>query len=163
MLRSHCILSTSFSLLFFLQHLAEDPENIEVTAYIYVEHPIPSALARTASSFRAHKPTDEEKYLARGLITFTGSTPYFSFLLSLSAQLPCTVKDIVQDKITWKFQTPQKSPYLSLGGEVGFASMIKQNKSRKPGTRIIMLAMPPPIKPAVEKLVCNVCFTMVYI
>lgn len=134
-----------------VKHLDEDPESIEVTAYIYVERPIPSAPARTASSSRVHKPTDEEKYLARGLITFTASTPYFSFLLSLSAQLPCTVKSLVQEKITWKFQVPQKSPYLALGGEVGFASMIKQNSTRKPGTRIIMLAMPPPTKPAVEK------------
>jgi hypothetical protein len=85
-------------------------------------------------------------------MTFNSNTLYSTFLGELARDLPCSVFDIVEDKMTWRFQTPQKSPVLSLGRKVGYDSMISQNKDRKSG-RIISLMMPPPQKPAVEKQV----------
>lgn len=80
---------------------------------------------------------------------FSTTISYQGFLFKLSKQLPCAVDDIVQEKITWKPQTPVSSRYLALGGEIGFASMVKQNSGKK--SRVILLAMPPPVKPRVEK------------
>ncbi|KAF8151377.1 hypothetical protein B0H34DRAFT_861891 [Crassisporium funariophilum] len=65
----------------------------------------------------------KEKYIARGLVMFKSSTLYTNFLLSVAEQLPCVIEDIIQEKITWRFQTPMKSTYLPLSGEIGFASM----------------------------------------
>ena len=127
--------------------------DVEMTAYLYVEKPIPSAPAQSASNSRQHKPTEEERYVSRGIVMFTASTSYTTFVSNVSEQLPCAVEDIVQDKIMWKFQTPMNSTYLSPSGEIGFASMVNQLRGKKHGTRVIKLAMPPPKKPAVEKQV----------
>jgi hypothetical protein len=129
----------------------------EMTTYIYVERLVSNAPIRAASGSRAHKPTEEEKYVARGIVMFKASTPYATFILCISEQLPCATEDIIQEKITWRFQTPMKSAYLSLSGEVGFASMVNQLLGRKAGTRVIMLTMPPPKKPAIEKPV-RLCY-----
>jgi hypothetical protein len=125
-------------------------ETVEITAYIFIERPTPSVLPKRGSGSR--KTSDEDKYKPHGLLTFNSDTPYFSFLFELSRHLPCSVSDIVEDKMTWRFQTPQKSPVLSLARKVGYDSMVSQNKDRKSG-RIISLMMPPPQKPAVEKQV----------
>ena len=128
-----------------------EPEDVNITAYIYIERPVPTAPTQFSSSSRLHKPTEEEKYVSHGLVMFTASTTYAAFILQVSEQLPCDVEDIVQEKIMWKLQTPMNSTYLSLSGEISFASMVKQLHGRKDGTRVIKLAMPPPKKPAVEK------------
>ena len=130
----------------------EEPEEEDITAYIFVERPIPTAPTRSGTSMRAHKPTDEEKFMACGLIMFSPKISYRGFLFKLSLRLPCAVDDIVEEKITWKFKTPLGSRYLALGGEIGFESMVKQTANKK--SRIILLAMPPPTKPKVEKRVC---------
>ena len=129
------------------QDVSEEPEEEKITAYIFVEQPIPTALARSGTNVRAHKLT--EKFMACGLIMFTPKTSYHRFLVKLSHQLPCAIDDIVQEKITWKFQTPLSSRYLALGGEISFESMVKQTANKR--SRIILLAMPPPTKHKVKK------------
>ncbi|PPQ76455.1 hypothetical protein CVT24_013349 [Panaeolus cyanescens] len=129
----------------------DDDKDVEVTAYIYVERPISQPPPRHAASSSTRKPTDEEKYIARGLITFTLHDDYVRFLSLLALQLPCSVRYIQAEKIMWRFQTPANSKYLPLSGEMGYASLIKQLRPRKPQQRILLLAMPPPTKPAVEE------------
>ncbi|PPQ80784.1 hypothetical protein CVT24_011488 [Panaeolus cyanescens] len=132
------------------QDKEEDPE-IEIIAYIYVERAISKVPARSASGSRPHKPTDDEKYAAYGVITFSSTDTYDDLLSQLATHLPCPRPYLLKDKIMWKFRTPANSVYLSLGGKLGFESLIKQLRARKPDNRIIFLSMPPPVKPMVEE------------
>ena len=82
---------------------------------------------------------------------FKASASYETFFDGVANQLLCAVEDIIQEKVTWKFQSPAQSTHLSLGGKVGFRSMVGHIREQKPGTRIIILTMPPLRKPLTEK------------
>lgn len=135
----------------------DEEADVNITAYIYVERPPPKPQPRSSSSACLHKLSDEEKYAMCGVITFSPDDDYVSLLSKLSIQLPCPVGYIIEEKIMWKFHTPANSTYLTLGGEVGFKSLIKQLTSRKAEQRIILLAMPPPAKPLAEMPVFSHC------
>ena len=77
---------------------------------------------------------------------FKASASYETFFDGVANQLLCAVEDIIQEKVTWKFQSPAQSTHLSLGGKVGFRSMVGQIREQNQGTRIIILTMPPPRK-----------------
>ena len=57
---------------------------------------------------------------------FKASVSYKTFLDGVANQLLCAVEDIIQEKVTWKFQSPAQSTHLSLRGKVGFCSMVGQ-------------------------------------
>ena len=135
------------------QNINLDSDDVEITAYIYVEWSVAQPSAWTGS-FRAVKPKNENNYAPWGLTMFKASVSYKTFLDGVANQLPCAVENIIQKKVTWKFQSPAQSTHLSLRGKVGFCSMVGQIREWKPGTRIVILAMPLPRKPLTEKLMC---------
>lgn len=133
-----------------------DPENsdededekvsIPLTCYIYIERP-------AAPRVTKGKISDAEKYVQKGPFVLQSTDSYSTFLLSISGAAPCPVLNIVDDKITWRCQTPGNSPYMPLGGRTGYTAMIDAIKAKRTGQHVVISMMPPPKKPA-EKPVC---------
>ena len=125
---------------------AEDPEVYTLTAYILVERNIP----QPQRGSRAQKIPEAEKYMQRGPIDFKSTDRYASFLVKISQALPCPVLNIVEEKLTWKPQTPKNATTLLLGGETGFSAMIRSFRNAKKAC-MVMIMMPPPTRPINEK------------
>lgn len=115
---------------------------MDLTFYVYIEKPtVPT---------RKSKIPDTEKYIQKGPFKFKSTETYGAFLVRISKVLPCPVLNIVEKKTTWRFQTPQNSPSMPLGGPTGFSAMIESVAAKRTGTRVAIIMMPPPIKPAEE-------------
>lgn len=127
----------------------EDPEVYTLTAYILVEKNIP----QPQRGSRPQKIPEAEKYMQRGPIDFKSTDRYSSFLVKISQALPCPVLNIVEEKLTWKPQTPKNATALLLGGETGFSAMVRSFRNAKKAC-MVMVMMPPPTRPTNEKPVC---------
>ncbi|KDR71134.1 hypothetical protein GALMADRAFT_102840 [Galerina marginata CBS 339.88] len=118
----------------------EEPIAIDLTMYVYVEKPpIPG---------KRGKLLDSDKYVQKGPFKLKSTESYSSFLVKISAALPCPVLNIVQEKMSWKCQIPQNSPSLPLGKELGYSAMLDTIKAKRVGSRVAIVMMPPPVKPA---------------
>jgi hypothetical protein len=124
----------------------EDPEVYTLTAYILVERNIP----QPQRGSRPPKIPEAEKYMQRGPIDFKSTDRYASFLVKISRALPCPVLNIVEEKLTWKPQTPKNATALLLGGETGFSAMVRSFRNAKKAC-MVMIMMPPPTRPINEK------------
>jgi hypothetical protein len=100
----------------------EEPVIIYLTMYVYVEKPpIPG---------KKGKLSDSNKYVQKGPFKLKSMENYSTFLVKISAALPCPVFNIVQEKMTWKCQTPQNSPLLPLRKELGYSAMLEMIKAK---------------------------------
>ncbi|CAA7262386.1 unnamed protein product [Cyclocybe aegerita] len=124
------------------EDVVEAQEMYEITAYILVEKTLPPPQRGS----RAAKVAEADKYLQRGPFKFKSTDSYSTFLVAISNALPCPVLNILQDKITWKPQSPKNATALLLGGATGYPALIETFRNKKPA--IVMLTMPPPSKPA---------------
>ena len=120
------------------------PEII-ITAYILIKKPLTPVPARS----RSLKISEEDKYMQKSPFKFCASSSYTSFLCQIADILPCPFLNIIEDKITWKPQAPVRSP-LPFGRETGFSALVEYFTNKKNG-RIVMVMMPPPKKPTIEK------------
>jgi len=128
----------------------EEPVVIDLTMYVYVEKPpIPG---------KKGKLSDSDKYVQKGPFKLKSTENYATFLIKISTALPCPVLNIVQEKITWKCQTPQNSPSLPLGKELGYSAMLEAIKAKRAGSRVGIVMMPPPVKPAEQPVRAVVLF-----
>jgi len=91
--------------------------------------------------------------MQRGPIDFKSTDSYASFLVKVSQALPCPVLNIVEEKLTWKPQTPKNVTPLLLGSGTGFSAMVQSFWNARKAC-IVMIMMPPPTRPANEKPVC---------
>jgi len=122
----------------------EEPVIFDLTMYVYIEKlPIPG---------KKRKLSDSDKYVQKGPFKLKSMENYATFLAKISTALPCPVLNIIQEKITWKCQTPQNSPSLPLGKELGYSAMLEAIKAKQAGSWVGIVMMPPPVKP-VEQLV----------
>jgi len=119
---------------------------ITITAYILVERPLPVVPACSRSS----KINEQDKYVQRGPFKFLATDKYTSFLANIAVALPCPILNIIEDKITWKPRAPARSP-LPLGGETGYSALVEYFAPKKTG-HVVMIMMPPPMKPVIKKL-----------
>ena len=119
----------------------EDKVSIPLTCYIYIERP---AAPRATKG----KVSDTDKYVQKGPFILQSTDLYSVFILCISTTAPCPVLNIIEDKITWRCQTPANSPCMPLGGRTGYAAMIDAIKSKRSGQRVAIVMMPPPKKPA---------------
>jgi hypothetical protein len=118
--------------------------------YVYMERlPIPG---------KKGKLSDSNKYVQKGPFNLKSTENYSTFLVKISAALPCPVLNIVQEKMTWKCQTPQNSPSLPLGKELGCSVMLETIKAKWAGSQVGIVMMPPPVKPAEQPVRAVILF-----
>ena len=147
---SNVLNSTAFDLS-DIEDVEPTVNTVTLTAYILVEKNQPSQHPGRKNA----KVAENDRFVQRGPFQFKDTDSYASFLVKISQALPCPLLNIVENKITWRPQTPKSTMPLLLGGQPGYDAMITTITSKKPG--IVMLTMPPPNKPA-EKMVCEHVF-----
>ena len=124
----------------FLDDSDDEAPPIELTIFVYVEKPNPPRLTKG-------KVDESERYAQKGPFKLSSNDGYATFLRKVSTALPCPVLHIIEEKITWKPQTPQNAKPLPLGAETGFSTMIDALKAKRVGARVGIIIMPPPKKP----------------
>jgi hypothetical protein len=128
----------------------EEPVVIDLMMYVYVEKlPIPG---------NKGKLSDSNKSVQKGSFKLKSTENYSTFLVKISAALPCPVLNIVQEKMTWKCQTPQNLPLLPLGKKLVYSVMLETIKAKRAGSQVGIVMMPPPVKPAEQPVRAVILF-----
>ena len=113
---------------------------VDLTIFVYVEKPNPP---RTAKG----KVEESDRYAQKGPFKLGSNDSYATFLHKVSTTLPCPILHIIEEKISWKPQTPQNAKPLPMGAATGYSTMIDALKAKKVGARVGIVIMPPPKKP----------------
>ncbi|KAF8191081.1 hypothetical protein K438DRAFT_1970824 [Mycena galopus ATCC 62051] len=81
------------------------------------------------------------------------SKPYAALLSAIASELPCCVENIVKSEITWKPKLPKSADKLPLQNEIGYTALVMDIEAKTPEKRVVLLYMPPPMKPGDEPVV----------
>ncbi|KAJ7614234.1 hypothetical protein DFH06DRAFT_1344194 [Mycena polygramma] len=115
-----------------------------ITYYIF----IPKLPPVTATKKRASgsKSADDDA-IQKGPFSLPTSASYPALLSAIAEALPCRKEHVNESKILWKPKKPKNADKLSLGKATGYKVMVEEMKGKAPGTRQVLLYMPPPAKP----------------
>ena len=125
---------------------------VDLTIFVYVEKPNPP---RTAKG----KVEESDRYAQKGPFKLSSNDSYATFLRKVSTALPCPILHIIEEKISWKPQTPQNAKPLPMGAATGYSTMIDALKVKRVGARVGIVIMPPPKKPDEDTVnMSHICF-----
>jgi hypothetical protein len=127
----------------------EDEPAVEITLYVYIEKPPPPRSGPGKS-----KINENDKFVQRGPFKLESTDSYATFLRKVADVLPCPILNIIKEKVTWKCQTPANAKALPMAGEPGYLAMVEALKMKKRGSRVAIVIMPPPVKPAEKPVSC---------
>jgi len=68
---------------------------------------------------------------------------YDEFRAILAKELPCKLKLLPTDHVTWKYEKPANNPKKPLASSSGYEALILSLKERK-ADYVIVISMPPP-------------------
>jgi len=131
---------TVLTLEMFLEDSDDEVPPVELTIFVYVEKPNPPRSTKG-------KVDKSKRYAQKGPFKLCSKDSYATFLCKVSTALPCPILHILEEKITWKPQTPQNAKPLPMGAETGYSTMIDALKAKRVGARVGIIIMPPPKKP----------------
>ncbi|KAJ7921024.1 hypothetical protein B0H13DRAFT_2418679 [Mycena leptocephala] len=123
---------------------SESDDDPPITYYINIPKPVPATSKKRASSSKA---SEDDTMVQRGPFTLPPSDSYADLLTAIAAELPCREEHIVTSKITWKPKKPKNAEKLPLSKATGYDAMVKEMEGKVPEGRVVLLFMPPPVKP----------------
>lgn len=129
----------------------DDPEDyVTMTAYIRVSTssapPAPKTRGKPAAPV----------YHNIDPFEFKTTDDYDTFIEAIAQALPCPVRNVPKEKITWFANKPLNFREVGLGGPVGYKGLISEFKGRSEKQGLsLTLTMPPPSKDANPKPVSD--------
>ncbi|KAF9470295.1 hypothetical protein BDN70DRAFT_889159 [Pholiota conissans] len=110
-----------------------------VTAYIHVQLPTPKHPVSSRSKSKADAPPVS----VRGPCFFTIDQTFNDFRAVIAKALPCKLKLLHSENVTWKYEKPANDTKKPLSSAVGYEAMIMSLAERKVN-HVIQVFMPPP-------------------
>ncbi|EDR06517.1 uncharacterized protein LACBIDRAFT_328724 [Laccaria bicolor S238N-H82] len=133
---------------------------VDLTIFVYVEKPNPPHTAKGNVE-------ESDRYAHKGPFKLSSNDSYGTFLHKVSTALPCPILHIIEEKMSWKPQTPQNAKPLPMGAATGYSTMIDALKVKRVGARVGIVIMPPLKKPDEDMAnmshICSLSALMLFI
>ncbi|KAF8195278.1 hypothetical protein K438DRAFT_1760933 [Mycena galopus ATCC 62051] len=124
----------------------KDHPPFAVAVYVYIpKNPAPT----TKSHKTKAKPNN---FVKKGPFTLVSEDKYNIFISKLAAALPCLLKHIYEQKISWKPVKPQNAEILPLGRADRYQIIITAFVNHKQEDCMVMVTMPTPAQPMEEEM-----------
>ena len=121
----------------------------KVTVYIHVQSTAPP-LRLAATSKNKGKPPPPAVSV-KGPCFFRVQQSYDEFRAVLANELPCKLKHLPSDLVSWKYEKPANDAKKPLTTLSGYQALVMSLKEKRAG-HVIIVSMPPP---KVEDVVCH--------
>jgi hypothetical protein len=121
----------------------------KVTVYIHVQSTSPPL--HLAATLRNKAKPPPPPVSIKAPCFFDVQQSYNEFLAVLAKELPCKLKHLPSDLVSWKYKKPANDAKKPLTSLSGFEALVISLKEKKVG-HVIIVFMPPP---KVEDMVCH--------
>ena len=117
----------------------QELEEAKVTVYIHIQSSTPRLTSSSKSKAKGSTPPVSIK----GPCFFQINQTYDEFKAILAWELPCKLKLLPTDHVSWKYEKPANDPKKPLTSGSGYEALTMSLKQKKPG-QVILVFMPPP-------------------